>query len=89
MLIAHPRVTDPLHPLHDSIQALLCVAHFSKFAQEGVEACCGPSRSRGRGWPANERGFSLRGAAIGNEGTLDANLNHITDLRLLDMLTWH
>jgi hypothetical protein len=28
-------------------------------------------------------------AALGNEGTLGANLNHITDLRLLDMLTWH
>jgi hypothetical protein len=28
-------------------------------------------------------------AALGNEGTLGANLSHITDLRLLDMLTWH
>jgi hypothetical protein len=28
-------------------------------------------------------------AALGNDGTLGANLNHITDLRLLDMLTWH
>jgi len=28
-------------------------------------------------------------AALGNEGTLGANLNHITDLRLLDMLSWH
>lgn len=28
-------------------------------------------------------------AAIGNKGTLGANLDRITDLRLLDMLTWH
>jgi hypothetical protein len=27
--------------------------------------------------------------ALGNEGTLGANLDHITDLRLLDMITWH
>lgn len=27
-------------------------------------------------------------AALGDEGTLGANLNRITDLRLLDMLTW-
>lgn len=27
-------------------------------------------------------------AALGHEGTLGANLNKITDLRLLDMLTW-
>ena len=28
-------------------------------------------------------------AALGNDGTLGANLHHLTDLRLLDMLTWH
>lgn len=28
-------------------------------------------------------------AELGNEGTLGASLNRITDLRLLDMLTWH
>lgn len=28
-------------------------------------------------------------AALGKQGTLGANLNKITDLRLLDMLTWH
>lgn len=28
-------------------------------------------------------------AALGQEGTLGANLSRITDLRLLDMLTWH
>lgn len=28
-------------------------------------------------------------AALGNAGTLGANLHLITDLRLLDMLTWH
>lgn len=28
-------------------------------------------------------------AALGHEGTLGANLSRITDLRLLDMLTWH
>ncbi|MDP7706953.1 DUF6308 family protein [Mycobacterium sp. TY815] len=27
-------------------------------------------------------------AVLGDEGTLGANLHHITDLRLLDMLTW-
>jgi hypothetical protein len=26
--------------------------------------------------------------ALGDEGTLGANLHHITDLRLLDMPTW-
>jgi hypothetical protein len=28
-------------------------------------------------------------AALGDRGTLGAHLDHLTDLRLLDMLTWH
>ena len=99
--IARSKISKVLHIKRPAAFPILdskVTAVYLEYAQQAVERYPRLKYQKAAYWVAirddlitnteSEALAELR-AALGNEGTLGANLNHITDLRLLDMLTWH
>jgi hypothetical protein len=99
--VARSKISKVLHIKRPAAFPILdskVTAVYLQYAQQAVERYPRMKYQKAAYWVAirddlitnteSEALAELR-AALGNEGTLGANLNHITDLRLLDMLTWH